>query len=364
MKVVEAVLAYHSGTPAQVLAAAPAMGKDRKLQGMKMHEGDIMMVRLDNEIRQALQLAQSSEATGIHVAERILELLYKDLPTAVVKVKFLDALHDFMRNSSTSTTTTTSSSPTIDTLTEDLIAVIAAGKETTDHQHKHKAKLKALVSIIAAAIGAGLVGLLPNLPTGALLIRTQQGPSDFLKQTCLGLMTDLILHLGRFQLDPQLSEYTIGQSPELSMYKYRDWMSAACDCLHHALRPIVLKFDNICPDPGQASISLKETFLTLLAKFHRDEDLSSFGGVTDFHLAVVNPIINQWIGMYFGQMDQPKGQGIQFPLQRLFELDVLRSLEQGPAIGVHDILEDALKQARQGDLTPEQGKKQKPKPKR
>jgi hypothetical protein len=158
------------------------MGKDRKLQGMKMHEGDIMMVLLDNEIRQALQLAQSSEATGIQVAERILELLYKDFPTSLVKVKFLDAVHDFMRNSSTSTTTTTSSSPTIDTLTEDLIAVIAAGKETTGHQHK--TKLKALVSIIAAAIGVGLVGLLPNLSTGALLIRTHQGPSEFLKQTC------------------------------------------------------------------------------------------------------------------------------------------------------------------------------------
>jgi hypothetical protein len=151
-------------------------------------------------------------------------------------------------------------------------------------------------------------------------------------------------------------------------------MSAACDCLQHALKPIVLKFDNICPDPGFASISLKETFLTLLAKFHRDEDLSSFGGVSDFHLAVINPIVNQWIGMYFGQMDQPMGrspsntlpapQGIQFPLQRLFELEVLRSLDQGPAIGVYDILQDALKLTRQGDLTPEQGKKPKPKHKR
>ena len=373
MNVVDAVLAFHSGTPAQVLAAPPATGRDRKLQGMKMPEGDIVMVLLDNEIGQALQLAQSSEATGIQVAEQILELLYKDFPAAVVKVKFLDALHDFMRNYTTSTTTTTSSSPNIDSLTEDFIAVIAAGKETTDH--KHKAKLKALVSVIAAAIGAGLVGLLPDLPTGALLIRTHQGPSDFLKQTCLGLMTDLILHLGRFQLDPQLSEYIIGgQQQQLSMYKYTIWMSAACDCLQHALKPIVLKFDNICPDPGFASISLKETFLTLLAKFHRDEDLSSFGGVSDFHLAVINPIVNQWIGMYFGQMDQPMGrfpsntlpapQGIQFPLQRLFELEVLRSLDQGPAIGVYDILQDALKLTRQGDLTPEQGKKPKPKHKR
>jgi hypothetical protein len=373
MTVVQAMLAYHSGTPAQVLAAAPAMGKDRKLQGMKMSEGDTMLVLLDNEIGQALQLAQSSELTGIQVAEKILELLYKDFPTCVVKVMFLDAVHDFMRKSSTSTTTTTSSSTDIDTLTEDFIAAIAAGKGTSENQHK--ARLKALVSIIAAAIGAGLVGLLPVLPTGSVLVRTHQGPSEVLKQTCLGLMTDLILHLGRFQLDPQLSEYIIGgQQQQLSMYKYTQWMSAACDCLQHALRPIVLKFDNICPDPGVASISLKETFLALLAKFHRDEDLSSFGGVTDFHLAVINPIVNQWIGMYFEQMDMPKGRfpsntlpapkGIQFPLQRLFELEVLRSLDQGPAIGVHDILQDALKLTRQGDLTPEQGKKPKPKNKR
>jgi hypothetical protein len=164
MTVVEAVHMFHSGTPAQIFAAAPSMGKDRKLQGMKIPEGDIAKVIMDPDIRQALRLADNSEDP-----ERILELLYKDFPTSVVKVHFLDALHDCMRNSSTSTTTTTSSSPIDDKLTEDLIAVIAAGKETTGHQHR--AKFKALVTTIAAAIGAGLVGFLPRLPSGAMLVR-------------------------------------------------------------------------------------------------------------------------------------------------------------------------------------------------
>jgi hypothetical protein len=135
------------------------------------------------------------------------------------------------------------------------------------------------------------------------------------------------------------------------MYKYRDWMSAACDCLQHALKPIVLKV--------AGNRSLKETFINLLEKFHRDAELSVFGGVADFHLAMINPIVNQWIGMYYGQMDDPQVQGIQFPLQRLFELEVLLHIEQGPAIGVHDILKDAIKAARQGELTPEPA----PKPK-
>ena len=173
--VCEAWLAVDSGAAAQVLAAAPATGKGRKLQGRKLPEGDIVMVLWDTEIRQALQLAQSSEATGIQVAEKILELLYKDFPTCVVKVMFLDAVHDFMRKSSTSTTTTTSSSTNIDTLTEDFIAVIAAGKDTSEN--RHKARPKALVSIIAAAIGTGLVGLRPVFATGAEPVPTHQGPA-------------------------------------------------------------------------------------------------------------------------------------------------------------------------------------------
>ena len=93
MSVVEAVHAYPSGTPTQVLAAAPSMGKDRKLQGMKIPEGDIVLILMNDEIRQALRLAENSDATGIQDSEGILEILYKDFPTVVIKVKFIDALH-------------------------------------------------------------------------------------------------------------------------------------------------------------------------------------------------------------------------------------------------------------------------------
>jgi hypothetical protein len=78
--VVDAVHAYHSGTPTQVLVVALSMGKDRKLQGMKIPLGDIVMVLMDPEIRQALKLAENSDVTGILDSERILELLYKDFP--------------------------------------------------------------------------------------------------------------------------------------------------------------------------------------------------------------------------------------------------------------------------------------------
>jgi hypothetical protein len=56
---------------------------------------------------------------------------------------------------------------------------------------------------------------------------------------------DFIMHLGRFQLDADWSNFVFGQSTEtMTKMMYRDLMWAACDCMEHALRPIAARLQS------------------------------------------------------------------------------------------------------------------------